>query len=362
MANEEKLKELYLTKSFFSVGKSLNHCFNCKYCRANDSEFYDYTSVLPGEVNPLFKSLPVAVNLFYGDPMIQLDNTIDILKRLEENEHTGPVIIITKGNIPEDFPQTFNLDLHFGLSTFGTDSIYDGGRFEQFRNNLKTVSKMPYKFSIEYRPIIRDVNDSDECFSRVVSEAESYNVGIGYCGLQLSDNLKQRLDKDNVEFKAYDGVNLGMKKFLPETVHNRLYEIADKHNVHIFKKTSCLLAFTHGKERDFNAHYYRPNEVGCYHCPLKEKCFKFKETVKLDNVKIPFDYDIVEKQNHTCVLFRKGICKFPSYDCTHISGKLIHIDEPITTSDVRVIKWLYGVTVDADFTEEPFISSKWKIN
>ena len=44
MENEEKLKELYLTKSFFSVGKSLNHCFNCKYCRANDSEFYDYTT------------------------------------------------------------------------------------------------------------------------------------------------------------------------------------------------------------------------------------------------------------------------------------------------------------------------------
>ena len=76
MRNEEKLKELYLTKSFFSVGKSLNHCFNCKYCRANDSEFYDYTIVLPGEVNPLFKSLPVSVNLFYGDPMIQLDNSV----------------------------------------------------------------------------------------------------------------------------------------------------------------------------------------------------------------------------------------------------------------------------------------------
>ena len=46
---------------------------------------------------------------------------------------------------------------------------------------------------------------------------------------------------------------------------------------------------------------------------------------------------------------------------TDIEGNT-HIDEPITTSDVRVIKWLYGVTVDADFTEEPFISSKWKIN
>ena len=33
----------------------------------------------------------------------------------------------------------------------------------------------------------------------------------------------------------------------------------------------------------------------------------------------------------------------------------------ITTADVRVIKWLTGYTVDADFLESQYINKKWKI-
>jgi hypothetical protein len=43
----------------------------------------------------------------------------------------------------------------------------------------------------------------------------------------------------------------------------------------------------------------------------------------------------------------------------HITGKLIQIDEEITTTDVRLIKWLTGYTVDAKFIESPYINKKW---
>lgn len=356
----ERYKGLYLTKSFFSVGNSTDHCYNCAYCRANDSARYQFGNILPGEVNDEFKKLPIAVNLFYGDPMLQKDSTFDILKRLEYNGHIGPVIIITKGVLPNKFPK-FNLDLHFGLSTFGCDSPYDGSSMERFKNNLKTASSYDdYKFSIEFRPIIRNINDSDECFANVLDLASEYHCGVGYCGLQLSENLRSRLLSEEIVFENYDGVDLGMKKFLPNEIHEKLHKMASERNVNVFKKTSCLLAYTHNLDRDPNAHYYRPNEVGCFNCPLKEKCFTFKENIDTSKpLNIPFDYKIVEKENHTCILFKKGICKFPSYDCTHIKGKLIQIDEPISTSDVRVIKWLYGMTVDAPFTEEPWISDVW---
>jgi hypothetical protein len=55
-----------------------------------------------------------------------------------------------------------------------------------------------------------------------------------------------------------------------------------------------------------------------------------------------------------------GECKFPSNDCTNISGKLIKIKELITSSDLRVIKWLTGFTVDCDFFEIEHISDKWR--
>lgn len=56
------------------------------------------------------------------------------------------------------------------------------------------------------------------------------------------------------------------------------------------------------------------------------------------------------------------MCEFPTEDCSHISGNIIHINDPITTSDVRVIKWLTGYTVDANFHESPEISEVWVKN
>ena len=46
----------------------------------------------------------------------------------------------------------------------------------------------------------------------------------------------------------------------------------------------------------------------------------------------------------------------------HISCKMIKIDDEITTTDVRIIKWLAGYTVDAKFIEEPYMSKAWLKN
>jgi len=108
-----------------------------------------------------------------------------------------------------------------------------------------------------------------------------------------------------------------------------------------------------------------PSELGCGDCVMKDKCQKFKRDLPVENnldEVIPFQYEIVNKSNHVCILKQKGICEFPTEDCAHISGNIIKIGEKLTTSDVRVIKWLTGYTVDADFYESPYISEKWVKN
>ena len=87
----------YFAKSFYLLGDSLDYCFNCPYCRegwVQDEEFAIHT--LPSEINPNFINLPVGVNMFYGDPMIQVENTVELLRRLEQSHHKGPVLITTK--------------------------------------------------------------------------------------------------------------------------------------------------------------------------------------------------------------------------------------------------------------------------
>jgi len=182
MNDEIKTTELALfAKSFYLLGDSLDYCYDCKYCRLNGEKCEErHYGILPSEINPNFSNIPVAVNLFYGDPLLQIDNTISFLRRLEKAKHRGPVIIITKGDF-ERFPDIpFDLDLHVAFSTFGVNSSLDGSTMERFENNLRQIRKRKnnYKYSIEYRPIVYNVNDSVEAFDRVFSLAKEYGLAV----------------------------------------------------------------------------------------------------------------------------------------------------------------------------------------
>lgn len=363
------LKNLCFSKSFVMIGDSKSKCYDCQYCRAIDGGDIHYNTI-PSDVNPIFTNLPVVVNLFYGDPMLQVENTVKYLRLLEKTNHKAPVIIITKGDLSK-FPfKQFNLDLHFALSTFGTNSIYDGSSTQQFVKNLQFAkllnSKYGYKYSIEFRPIINGINDSDDILNYVFRMANMFNIPIGFCGLQMTDKLKNHLDSKNIKFKPYEGYEFGLKKSVSKEVEDKIFALSDLYKVPVFRKTSCLISYSHSMERNYNAHYYRPNEMRCYRCPMNDKCSSFKRSndnsdeIKL-NIDLPFEYEFIDKDKHCCILYKNGICKFPSNDCTNISGKLIKINEKITSSDLRVIKWLTGFTVDCDFNELEFINQKWKV-
>ena len=138
------IKELYISKSFNCIGQSMWGCFDCKYCRLTDEwnkpVWYEN---LPSEISPLFKFIPIVINIFYGDPLLQIKNTIKYLIQLEKTGHKGPIIIITKGDFSK-FPDIeFDLDLHFAFSTFGIQNNVkenecglDGRSFNNFINNL----------------------------------------------------------------------------------------------------------------------------------------------------------------------------------------------------------------------------------
>lgn len=356
---------MLFAKSFYMLGDSLDFCFDCKYCRLNgEKNIEQHYHILPELINDNFSNIPIAINLFYGDPLLQIDNTIKYLKALEQVQHKGPVIIVTKGDYKK-FPDTyFNLDLHFAFSTFGIDSYLDGNTMERFENNLKEINKRKnnYKYSIEFRPIIYNINDDNKTFNRVLNLAHQYDLSVGYSGLQGKKECVEIWKKENINLLPYPGYNFGHKKIIADNVIKNFENLAHEKDVPIFRKTSCLFSYTHNLDRDYNAHYYRPNEMNCYECVMKDKCFSYKDNLEIDkNLEdiIPFNYKIIEKSNHECILKKNGICEFPSDDCSKINGKILKIDDTLTTSDVRVIKWLTGYTVDAPFIENPHISNKW---
>lgn len=366
MKNQNTTNIALFAKSFYLLGDSLDYCYDCKYCRLNGEKCEEkHYNILPSEINSNFTNIPVAVNLFYGDPLLQIDNTINYLKKLEQVKHKGPVIIITKGDFSKFPDVAFDLDLHIAFSTFGVDSKIDGSTMERFENNLEQINKRKnnYKYSIEYRPIIYNVNDSVEAFDRVFRLAQKYNLAIGYSGLQGKSESVSIWQKEGIDdLQPYPGYKFGHKKIIDAKIMELFEKMAESYNVKVFRKTSCLFSYVHNLDRDYNAHYYRPSELGCKNCVMKDKCMDFKNNLPLENDLhdiIPFNYEIINKKEHECILKQKGICEFPTEDCSHISGNIIKIKDALTTSDVRIIKWLTGYTVDANFFESPYISEAW---
>lgn len=355
-----------IEKSFYMIGDSKTQCFDCKYCRTKNTQHKPISyNKIPSEINKSFINIPIAINLYYGDPFLQTDNTYNYLIRLKESNHKGPIIIITKGdisNIEWLKDDTFlNLDLHIAFSTFGMNHKYDNHSHQQMIDNLKIDIK--YKRSIEFRPICYGINDSYETIENVFKIANQYDLSIGYSGLQGKPETVEYWNEEGYDFKPYPGFNFGHKKSISNDVQNIFDELSIEYGVPIFRKTSCLMSYVHGLERDYNAHYYRPSEMNCNDCFMKEKCFDFKSKLTLDKSNIehlvPFDFDIVYKKAHECILKTKKICEFTTADCSNINGNIIKIDKKLTTADVRVIKWLTGYTVDADFEESQFLSDEW---
>jgi hypothetical protein len=238
---------------------------------------------------------------------------------------------------------------------------YDRHSHKQFLKNLDVDIR--FKKSIEFRPICFGMNDTPYVIESIFEIANKYYLPIGYSGLQgKPDTVKYWKDND-LHFEPYPLYSFGHKKSISKNVQMLFDDLSIAYNVPVFRKTSCLMSYVHNLERDYNAHYYRPNEMNCFSCRMRFKCFKFKNNLSLDKTKIedkiPFDFEIIHKENHECILKAKGICEFPTIDCSHINGNIIKINDKLTTADVRVIKWLTGYTVDADFVEFQHLTDNW---
>ena len=82
-----------------------------------------------------------------------------------------------------------------------------------------------------------------------------------------------------------------------------------------------------------------------------------KEIVR--DIDIPFKYELIYKQKHECSLKVMNLCKYPTDDCSNISGYVIKVNEPITNGDYRMIKWLTGYMIDNTFSKEESLSINW---
>lgn len=176
-------------KSFYNMGESLNKCFDCSYCFVKGAKFTNMRY-------PTHPNIPVSVNLFYGDPMLQIEKTIEILKELELRKHKGIVFLCTRGDFSKFPLEKINLNLWIGFSYFNKNSRL------QFEKNLIESEKRPYNYLIEFRPIIKGQNDSTENVDYIISKSKEFNYPVSFDGLKENDwKVDKRIIKQISESK-----------------------------------------------------------------------------------------------------------------------------------------------------------------
>lgn len=177
------MDDFHLCKNYYNMGKSLDKCFDCEYCFIKG---YKYENMIyPDDVN-----VPVSVNAFYGDPMLQIDTTIEILEGLEKRKHKGKVILLTKGDFSKMPDRKFNLDLWYGFSAFGIDHKMHGGTIKQLDKNIKIAKKRKLKCFIKFAPVIEGLNNTDEAIDNIAK----YNIPVSYMGMNC-ERLEIELEK-----------------------------------------------------------------------------------------------------------------------------------------------------------------------
>lgn len=137
---------------------------------------------------------------------------------LEENNHKGPVIIITKGDLRNLKTLNYNLDLHIGLSTIGKYHDFDKISHGNFIKNIKFLNNKNIKFSCELRPLMYQINDDIITIDEVFKTCYDNNIPIVYSGIQGDEKLVKYWKDHNIDIKPFPGMSLVLKNLFQKNV------------------------------------------------------------------------------------------------------------------------------------------------
>ncbi len=121
----------------------------------------------------LLREFPVAVNNFYGDPLIQWNNTCERLEKLIKQKHVGPVGIITKAKISDARIKQLKDFQKRGLKLVVFCSIselvdYEKVPQEPRYQNLQKLTKAGIPNIAYVRPMTPPYNTSPETVNKII--------------------------------------------------------------------------------------------------------------------------------------------------------------------------------------------------
>ena len=222
----------------------------------------------------LLLDFPVAINNFYGDPLIQWENTCKRLNILVEQKHIGPVGIITKSKITDNRINDLVDFRNKGLNIVVLCSISELVDFEKAPHdyryeNIRKLNTAGIPNIAYIRPMVPPYNTSPGTIDHIISNlAKVHADAVCLSGFRGDDELVNDMSPD-------DKLEWTMRvKLLSKDVYERFKVGAEANNMHLFLRTACAVAYVLGLKSPFNPYYNSPNLCKCseLNCPLLSTC------------------------------------------------------------------------------------------
>lgn len=225
----------------------------------------------------LLRALPVSINNL-ADPSILRDSTAAKLDALVADGHTGPVALITKGNLATEWwrerlpgwAKKLNLFVFASISHLPR-SMEPAGTEHRYRT-LRAARDAGAKSIAYVRPIIYGVNDSPELiemmFRRSVDSGAHAIVSSGFRG---DAAVVEATGLSGIE--APDGQHWSkILKLTPQVTSDLMRELSGKFDVPYWTRTMCAVSALSGMTNSLNPYHLAPKFVGCEVCPIKGTC------------------------------------------------------------------------------------------
>lgn len=225
----------------------------------------------------LLRDLPISINNL-ADPSILRLSTEAKLNQLVSDRHTGPIALITKGDLSSPWWKerlkywASNLNLFVFASISHLPKEMEPAPTES-RYKTLAAAREAGAWAIAYiRPIIHTINDSPEIiaemFTRSVDAGAHAIVSSGFRG-----DEGVVADAGMLCIPAPDGQQwMRTLKLTPQQTSDYMKDLGKSLNIPYWTRTQCAVAFLMGKKRSLNPYYIAPKFVGCDSCPLSDSC------------------------------------------------------------------------------------------
>lgn len=299
----------------------------------------------------LLRQIPVSVNNFYGDPVIQWEDTLKKLENLRKTGHTGHISIITKGKLTETHVKELAAFQKQGLNLILLISISELPQFEKVGTehryeNIRLLNEYNIPNIAYVRPLTPPYNTSKEVIDLIFKKLDKVGARVVVAsGFRGDDNLVQEMSPD-------EKIEWTMRvKIMSKEVYKYLKENSEKYGIKLFTRTSCAVSFLMGEKVTYNPYYNSPNLVQCdeLNCPIKGTC-KPPSAPKEGSMEfakfLGYDVEFVKGCNEEkCNVESDKRLKCPSCctSCYFVKTDRILVKGEVRLGDIAFIRFLTGM-------------------